>query len=229
MSGFKRRLISFSDGRTLQDDLVNILEEIDKDKEDALLLIAKEAKRIDDLSWEYRRERSMGRDYKKPKLQESDLQNPDLRDQLKIYFNKQYSLNKQYELQDLQDSPQTPSLPPARTSLKNPPQLQKIPYKTNDDCPESSNQLYQVKGNQLVRKSRSIMPKLDSMITVSGDSKLALREFGNLAQVNYDQQTYYRAVKGDKVDELFCQILNAQNLEINIQRLGPGKYIFGSK
>ena len=53
------------------------------------------------------------------------------------------------------------------------------------------------------------MPKLNQMITVSGDSKVAVREFGNLAQVSYDQETYYKAVKGDKVDELFCQILNA--------------------
>lgn len=43
-----------------------------------------------------------------------------------------------------------------------------------------------------------------------------------MAKVNYDRQTYYQAVKGDKVDELFCQILNAQQLEVNIHRVGPG-------
>ena len=50
-----------------------------------------------------------------------------------------------------------------------------------------------------------------------------------MAKVNYDRQTYYQAVKGDKVDELFCEILNAQQLEVNIQRIGPGQYLFGSK
>ena len=61
-------MISISDGTDIKEDLTNILDEIEKDKEDALLLIAIEAKRIDDLSWEYRRERSMGPYYDKDRL-----------------------------------------------------------------------------------------------------------------------------------------------------------------
>lgn len=81
----------------MHDDLQDVLYEIEKDKEDALYLIALEAKRIDDMMWEYRRERSMGADYDRPKMQESDLQNLELRDKLRDYFNKKYLFDKKYE------------------------------------------------------------------------------------------------------------------------------------
>ena len=72
------------------------------------------------------------------------------------------------------------------------------------------------------------MPRLDQ-IHVTGDSDAAIKEFKNLAMVNYDKKTFYQAVRGDKIDELFCQILNSQGLELNIQRIGPGRYLLGSK
>jgi len=39
----------------------------------------------------------------------------------------------------------------------------------------------------------------------------------------------YKAVKGDQVDELFAIHLNKARLAINVKRLGPGKYMFGTK
>jgi len=39
----------------------------------------------------------------------------------------------------------------------------------------------------------------------------------------------YKAVKGDAVDELFAFHLNKHQLNLPIKRLGPGKYLFGTK
>lgn len=39
----------------------------------------------------------------------------------------------------------------------------------------------------------------------------------------------YKAIKGDKVDELFGYYLNLHQLNLPIKRLGEGKYLFGSK
>lgn len=36
-------------------------------------------------------------------------------------------------------------------------------------------------------------------------------------------------VKGDKVDELMQQHLQANNCSVKVVRTGPGKYLFGSK
>jgi len=39
----------------------------------------------------------------------------------------------------------------------------------------------------------------------------------------------YKAIKGDRVDELFAIALNNANLDIPVQRLGEGNYMFGSR
>ena len=39
----------------------------------------------------------------------------------------------------------------------------------------------------------------------------------------------YKPVKGDPIDELFAKSLNAAGLNLPVKRLGPGKYMFGSK
>jgi hypothetical protein len=39
----------------------------------------------------------------------------------------------------------------------------------------------------------------------------------------------YKAVKGDAIDELFAFHLNKHQLNLPIKRLGPGKYLFGTK
>lgn len=39
----------------------------------------------------------------------------------------------------------------------------------------------------------------------------------------------YKAVKGDKVDELWCWHLNKAQIDLDVKRLGPGKYLFGTR
>lgn len=39
----------------------------------------------------------------------------------------------------------------------------------------------------------------------------------------------YKPVKGDAIDELFAFHLNKHQLNLPIKRLGPGKYLFGTK
>jgi len=39
----------------------------------------------------------------------------------------------------------------------------------------------------------------------------------------------FKAVKGDKVDELWCWHLNKAQIDIDVKRLGPGKYMFGTR
>lgn len=39
----------------------------------------------------------------------------------------------------------------------------------------------------------------------------------------------YKPVKGDAIDELFAYHLNLHQLALPVQRVGPGKYMFGSK
>jgi len=39
----------------------------------------------------------------------------------------------------------------------------------------------------------------------------------------------YKPVKGDLIDELFAKHLNACGLPIPVKRLGPGKYMFGTR
>jgi hypothetical protein len=39
----------------------------------------------------------------------------------------------------------------------------------------------------------------------------------------------YKAVKGDKIDELFAIHLNKAALNLPVKRLSEGKYLFGSK
>lgn len=40
---------------------------------------------------------------------------------------------------------------------------------------------------------------------------------------------FYKPVKGDAVDEYFAKTLNNAGLNISVKRLGPGKYMFGSR
>ena len=39
----------------------------------------------------------------------------------------------------------------------------------------------------------------------------------------------YKSVKGDQVDELFGHHLNKCNCGVHVKRLGPGKYLFGTR
>lgn len=39
----------------------------------------------------------------------------------------------------------------------------------------------------------------------------------------------HKAVKGDAIDELWCFHLNKHQLDLNVQRTGPGKYLFGTR
>lgn len=39
----------------------------------------------------------------------------------------------------------------------------------------------------------------------------------------------YKAVKGDLIDEMWCEILNKANLDLDVVRTAPGKYLFGTK
>ena len=39
----------------------------------------------------------------------------------------------------------------------------------------------------------------------------------------------YKAVKGDRVDELMCELLAKNNCTVKVVRTGPGKYMFGTK
>ena len=39
----------------------------------------------------------------------------------------------------------------------------------------------------------------------------------------------YKAIKGDAIDELFAFHLNKHQLNLPIKRIGPGKYLFGTK
>lgn len=39
----------------------------------------------------------------------------------------------------------------------------------------------------------------------------------------------YKAVKGDKIDEMWCDILNKANLDLDVRRISAGKYMFGSR
>jgi len=39
----------------------------------------------------------------------------------------------------------------------------------------------------------------------------------------------YKAIKGDEIDEMFAEALNRANLNLPVKRLGPGKYMFGSR
>jgi hypothetical protein len=39
----------------------------------------------------------------------------------------------------------------------------------------------------------------------------------------------YKAVKGDRVDELMCEHLAKNNCTVKVVRTGPGKYMFGTK
>lgn len=39
----------------------------------------------------------------------------------------------------------------------------------------------------------------------------------------------FKAVKGDKVDELWCWHLNKAQIDLDVKRLGPGKYLFGTR
>ena len=44
-----------------------------------------------------------------------------------------------------------------------------------------------------------------------------------------DQRQFYIPVKGDKVDEKIAEHVNKFEMEIPIQRLSEGNYMFGSK
>lgn len=39
----------------------------------------------------------------------------------------------------------------------------------------------------------------------------------------------YKSVKGDPIDELFAKALNSAGINLPVKRLGPGKYMFGSR
>lgn len=39
----------------------------------------------------------------------------------------------------------------------------------------------------------------------------------------------YKAVKGDQVDEMFSSFLNASDLDVDVKRMGEGKYMFGTR
>jgi len=43
------------------------------------------------------------------------------------------------------------------------------------------------------------------------------------------KQKIFKAVKGDAVDELWCFHLNKAQLDLDVKRTGPGKYLFGSR
>jgi hypothetical protein len=43
------------------------------------------------------------------------------------------------------------------------------------------------------------------------------------------QVRVFKAIKGDKVDELWCWHLNKHQLDLDVKRLGPGKYLFGTR
>ena len=43
------------------------------------------------------------------------------------------------------------------------------------------------------------------------------------------QVKIFKAVKGDAVDELWCFHLNKHQLDLEVKRLGPGKYLFGTR
>lgn len=43
------------------------------------------------------------------------------------------------------------------------------------------------------------------------------------------EESNYRAIKGDLVDEMLANFLNIANCPIPIRRLGEGFYMFGSK
>lgn len=46
---------------------------------------------------------------------------------------------------------------------------------------------------------------------------------------NLSPPKLYKAVKGDEVDALFAYHINKAQLALPVKRLGPGKYMFGSK
>lgn len=39
----------------------------------------------------------------------------------------------------------------------------------------------------------------------------------------------YKAVKGDKIDELWCECLNRANIDLECKRISAGKYLFGTR
>jgi len=43
------------------------------------------------------------------------------------------------------------------------------------------------------------------------------------------QVKVFKAIKGDAVDELWCWHLNKAQIDIDVKRLGPGKYLFGTR
>lgn len=43
------------------------------------------------------------------------------------------------------------------------------------------------------------------------------------------QQATFTAVKGDLVDEMWCECLNRAHLELEVTRTAPGKYLFGTR
>ena len=43
------------------------------------------------------------------------------------------------------------------------------------------------------------------------------------------QVKIFKAVKGDAIDELWCFHLNKHQLDLDVKRLGPGKYLFGTR
>jgi hypothetical protein len=43
------------------------------------------------------------------------------------------------------------------------------------------------------------------------------------------QTKVFKALKGDAVDELWCWHLNKHQLDLKVERKGPGKYLFGTR
>ena len=63
-------------------------------------------------------------------------------------------------------------------------------------------------------------------------AKVALEDKHEALKVNLNKlksSTVYKAVKGDKIDELFAVHLNASGCGVPVKRMASGKYMFGTK
>jgi DNA repair exonuclease SbcCD ATPase subunit len=103
----------------------------------------------------------------------------------------------------------------------------KIEPPTSSDKPEdmyyklSVNCKYKQRIHELLKNLRNINQKRRELM----EKYAGLKKDLNVVK----QVKVYKAVKGDKVDELWCWHLNKAQIDIDVKRLGPGKYLFGTR
>lgn len=103
----------------------------------------------------------------------------------------------------------------------------KIEPPTSSDKPEDMyykldvNCKYKQRIHDLLKNLRNINQKRRELM----EKYAGLKKDLNVVK----QVKVYKAVKGDQVDELWCWHLNKAQIDIDVKRLGPGKYLFGTR